>query len=187
MGHDYSDEDLMVMYRDGDASAFEILYHRHKGPIYRYILRHCGNAADAEELFQDVWMKLIHARERYEVSAKFTTYLYRIAHNHVIDHFRKAKSGIHEDCGEEPDAVPAPRNNQPELRVELGQQARSLLDAVAALPAEQRQVFLLKEEGGMNIREIAEVLGVNAETVKSRMRYALKKLRFAIGEIDDGK
>ena len=187
MTRDHTDEDLMLMYRDGDASAFEILYQRHKGPVYRYILRHCGNTADAEELFQDVWMKLIHARERYEVTAKFTTYLYRIVHNHVIDHFRKKKSGYPVDCGEEPDAVPAPHNDQPELQVELMQRAHSLLDAVAALPVEQRQVFLLKEEGGMSIREIAGVLGVNSETVKSRMRYAVKKLRSAVGEFNGRK
>lgn len=187
MGRDHTDEDLMLMYRDGDASAFEILYHRHKGPVYRYILRHCGNAGDAEELFQDVWMKLIHARERYEVTAKFTTYLYRIVHNHVIDHFRKTKSGFQEDCSGDPDTVPAPRRDQPELQAELGQQIQFLLDAVAALPVEQRQVFLLKEEGGMSIPDIAEVLGVNAETVKSRMRYALKKLRLAVGEFNGRK
>lgn len=183
MTRDHTDEDLMLMYRDGDVSAFEILYHRHKGPVYRYIFRLCGHTADAEELFQDIWLKLVHARERYEVTAKFTTYLYRIAHNHVIDHFRKSQSGIHDNCGEEPDATPAPRRDQPEQRAELGQRTRLLLDAIAALPAEQREVFLLKEESGMSIQEIGEVLGVNAETVKSRMRYALKKLRSAVGEI----
>lgn len=174
------------MYRDGDASAFEILYHRHKGPVYRFILRRCGNAGVAEELFQDVWLKLILARERYEVSAKFTTYLYRIVNNHVIDHFRNLKSDYHEAAQEEADSLPAPLQYQPERRAEIGQQTRLLLDAVAGLPAEQQQVFLLKEEAGMSIREIADVLGVKVETVKSRLRYALKKLRNVMGEIDGG-
>jgi len=186
MGHEYTDEDLMLMYRDGDASAFEILYHRHKGRIYRFILRSCGNTGTAEELFQDVWLKLIQARERYEVSARFTTYLYRIANNHVIDYFRKTKSGWGIGGGEDAGQLPAPARDQPEQRVQLGQQVRLLLDAIAGLPAEQQQVFLLKEEAGMSIPEIAETLGVNGETVKSRLRYAVKKLRTMMGEIDGG-
>jgi RNA polymerase sigma-70 factor, ECF subfamily len=185
MGKDYTDEDLMLMYRDGDASAFEILYGRHKGPVYRYILRHCGNASIAEELFQDVWLKLVHARERYEVTAKFTTYLYRVAHNHVIDHFRKTQYAYQQDCEVESEELPAPYQDQPERRAELGQQARLLVDTVESLPVEQRQVFLLKEEAGMSISDIAEVLGINAETVKSRMRYAVKKLRFVLSEKND--
>ena len=88
------DEELMNRYRDGDAHAFEVLYTRHKGPLYRYLLRQCGAAALAEELFQDVWMKLIRARERYETRAKFTTYLYHLAHNRLIDHYRRAKAGV---------------------------------------------------------------------------------------------
>ena len=87
------DEELMNRYRDGDAHAFEVLYTRHKGPLYRYLLRQCGAAALAEELFQDVWMKLIRARERYEARAKFTTYLYHLAHNRLIDHYRHAGLG----------------------------------------------------------------------------------------------
>jgi RNA polymerase sigma-70 factor (ECF subfamily) len=185
MGNDYTDEDLMLMYRDGDASAFEILYRRHKGPVYRFILRRCGNTGVAEELFQDVWVKLIQARERYAVSARFTTYLYRIAHNRLIDHFRKSKTDFSSDGAVDADQLPAPVQLQPERRAETGQQARILVDAIAGLPGEQQQVFLLKEEAGMNIPEIAEVLGVNGETVKSRLRYAVKKLRIAMGEIDD--
>lgn len=184
MGQDYTDEDLMLMYRDGDASAFEILYHRHKGQVYRFILRRCGNTGIAEELFQDVWLKLIRARERYEVSARFTTYLYRIANNHVIDYFRKTRSDCGIGDGEDVEQLPAPARDQPEQRAQLGQQARLLLDAVAGLPEEQQQVFLLKEEAGMSISEIAETLGVNGETIKSRLRYAVKKLRSVMGEID---
>ena len=105
MGNDYTDEDLMLMYRDGDASAFEILYRRHKGPVYRFILRRCGNTGVAEELFQDVWVKLIQARERYAVSARFTTYLYRIAHNRLIDHFRKSKTDFSSDGAVDADLI----------------------------------------------------------------------------------
>src|SRR6188768_4591689 len=84
-----SDEQLMMAYRDGDASAFDTLYRRHKGPVYRYMLRQCRDAGVADELFQDVWMNLIRARESYTVQAKFTTYIYKLAHNRLIDHYRK--------------------------------------------------------------------------------------------------
>ena len=131
-----------------------------------------------------MWLKLILARERYEVSARFTTYLYRIANNHVIDHFRRTSSGCVISGGEDAEQLPAPARDQPEQRAQLGEQARLLLDAVASLPDEQQQVFLLKEEAGMSIREIAETLGVNGETVKSRLRYAVKKLRTVMGEIN---
>ena len=84
-----SDEELMLAYRDGDAGAFDTLYRRHKGPVYRYMLRQCRDAGVADELFQDVWMNLIRARESYTVQAKFTTYIYTMAHNRLIDHYRK--------------------------------------------------------------------------------------------------
>ena len=89
-----SDEQLMLQYKDGDTSAFEVLYSRYRLPMFRYLQNQCGNAAIAEEIFQDVWMKLIRARERYEVTASFKTYIYRVAHNRLIDHYRKQKHGI---------------------------------------------------------------------------------------------
>src|SRR5688500_4575084 len=87
-------EELMLLYRDGDAGAFDVLYARHKGGVYRYLLRQCREAAAAEELFQDVWMNLVRARAGYTVQAKFTTYLYRLAHNRLIDHYRKTSPAV---------------------------------------------------------------------------------------------
>jgi len=83
------DEELMVAYRDGNLGAFEALYRRHKGGLYRYLLRQCRDNAVAEELFQDVWLNLIRSRGSYVVSSRFTTYLYRVAHNRLIDHYRR--------------------------------------------------------------------------------------------------
>jgi len=97
MDKDTSDEDLMLRYATGDVAAFEALYVRHKGPVYRYMLNLCRNEAVAEELYQEVWMKLIKAREKYQVKAKFTTYLYKLAHNQFIDHYRKQNVRIVED------------------------------------------------------------------------------------------
>ncbi|NBR29496.1 MAG: sigma-70 family RNA polymerase sigma factor, partial [Betaproteobacteria bacterium] len=89
-----SDEELMERYRDGDAGAFDLLYARHKGAVYRYMLRQCGDRGVAEELYQDVWMNLIRARAGYAVTAKFTTWLYRLAHNRLIDHYRSRSGGV---------------------------------------------------------------------------------------------
>ena len=83
-----SDEDLMLAYAVGDAAAFDALYARHKGGVYRYLLRQCRQGVAVDELFQDVWMNLIRARASYTPSAKFATYLYRLAHNRLIDHYR---------------------------------------------------------------------------------------------------
>ena len=180
MGKEITDEELMLGYRDGDTHAFETLYLKHKGGLYRYLLRKCGNASIAEELFQEVWMKLINAREHYEVKAKFSTWLYQVAHNHFIDYYRKhsISAGMHQYFQEnELENVPASNNLQPEQQAEFQQQAETLLQLISKLPDEQREVFLLREEAGMSIAEIAEVTGVNIETAKSRLRYAVNKLR----------
>ena len=92
MGGDVdSDEKLMLCYKNGDADAFEILYRRHRNPLFRYLYRQVGNRSLTEELFQDVWMNLIRARERYKARAKFATLLYKIARNRVVDHYRSKK------------------------------------------------------------------------------------------------
>lgn len=175
---DATDEALMLGYRDGDAAAFDVLYNRHKGGIYRYLLRQCRNAALADELFQDVWMNLIRARAAYTVQAKFSTYLYRIAHNRLIDHFRRNDTGVSLDDESVSIAEPmAPRSIEPEVSAESRQQAAQLLVLLDALPDEQREAFVLQQEGGLSIEEIAAATGVNRETAKSRLRYALAKLR----------
>lgn len=177
-----TDEELMQRYRDGDARAFETLYARHKGPVYRYLLRQCGVAALAEELFQDVWMNLIKARARYEVRAKFTTWLYTLAHHRVIDHYRRQAAGVpisYDDDPDEPliEQVADSEVRQPDNEFERRRQAQQLLQLLAQLPEAQREAFLLREESGLSLEEIAAVTGVNAETAKSRLRYALAKLR----------
>ena len=114
-----SDEALMLEYRDGNADAFEALYARHKGGLFRYCLRHCRERGAAEETFQDVWIRVIGARQRYEPRAKFTTWLYRIAHNRVIDHYRSDKPGrirsLDEEASErEPAANPGDEPEGPQ-------------------------------------------------------------------------
>lgn len=178
-----SDEQLMSAYRDGDAGAFDELYRRHKGGVYRYMLRQCCDAGVADELFQDVWMNLIRAREGYTVQAKFTTYMYRLAHNRLIDHYRKhgqaAMVSIDDDSEEAPqvaEPVAAPRD-EPEKHLDIKQQAAQLLQLLGALPESQREAFVMQYEGGMSVEEIADATGVTRETAKSRLRYALAKIR----------
>jgi len=175
-----SDEDLMLRFSGGDAAAFDALYARHRGGVFRYLLRHCRNHAAAEELFQDIWMNLVQARSRYRVEAKFTTYLYTLAHNRLMDHFRRGKRRELVSLDQEEDDpvdLAASATVQPERAAQSREQARRLIELVAALPAVQRQVFLLHEEGGLSLEEIAAVTGANREAVKSRLRYALAKLR----------
>ncbi len=175
-----SDEQLMLRYRDGDAAAFEELYGRHRGGVFRYVLRQVGLRSASEEIFQEIWIKIVTSRLRYRVEARFATFLYHVAHNCVMDHFRR-KTPLHlisldddEDAGHQ---VAGPERDQPERAVALRQSAARLLNALAMLPAEQRDAFLLHEEGGLTLEEIAEVTAVGRETVKSRLRYALAKLR----------
>ncbi|HCB15362.1 MAG TPA: RNA polymerase sigma factor [Gammaproteobacteria bacterium] len=179
-----ADELLMLRYREGDASAFTRLYARHKGPLYRYLLRQCGQPATAEELFQDVWLKLIAARTGYTVQARFMTWLYRIAHNRLIDYYRASNRGLPVsyagDCPEWVD-VPAPLEEQPEHQDDRRRQAERLLVLLAELPEAQREAVLLKEEAGLSLEEIAQVTGTGRETVKSRLRYALARLRRGLG------
>jgi RNA polymerase sigma factor (sigma-70 family) len=183
---DTSDEQLMIAYRDGDAGAFDTLYRRHKGPVYRYMLRQCRDAGVADELFQDVWMNLIRARESYTVQAKFTTYIYKLAHNRLIDHYRKhgqatmvsldLDSDENEAAPVVAEPVAAPRD-EPERHLDIKQQAAKLLELLGMLPEPQREAFVMQYEGGMSVEEIADATGVTRETAKSRLRYAMAKIR----------
>ena len=179
----------MLAYAAGDAAAFETLYARHKGGLYRYVLRQCANAGIAEELFQDVWMNVLRARASYVPSAKFTTWLYRIAHNRVIDHWRtvgqvELVTAGADEADEDPlAAIPGSRNDEPDSRASGREIAYRLQAACGALPALQREAFLLHQEGGLDLAEIAELTGAGVETVKSRIRYAVAKLRLELGDL----
>lgn len=178
MDNEVSDENLMLKYASGDTVAFETLYTRHKGPVYRYMLNLCRNEAVAEELFQEVWMKLIKYRETYQVKAKFTTYLYKLAHNQFIDHYRKQNVRIVVDQSiDVDDKEPEAYAENPEKQAQINQTINKLEEILKALPDEQREVFILREESGMSVPEIAETLGINQEAAKSRLRYAVNKLR----------
>lgn len=177
------DGELMLRYARGDLRAFETLYQRHRGGLYRYLARQTRNPEAANDLFQEVWSKVIASRERYEPRAKFQTFLYRIAHNCFVDHYRRssARPEVHGDAQEDwQDTLTAPENDRPDLRAEQAQTVARYKAALAALPAEQRDVFLMYEESGLSLEEIAAITSVGPETAKSRLRYAVAKLRHAM-------
>lgn len=179
-----SDEDLMLAYAGGDAGAFDALYARHKGPLFRFVLRSVKARGEAEEIFQEIWMRVIESRTRYVVSAKFTTWLYTVAHHRLVDHWR-ARGLTLVSLDDEEGTVPEPAagpQDEPHRVVEGRQALARLAEAIAALPAAQREAFLLHQEGGLTAAEIAATTGTNEEAAKSRLRYAMDKLRKAMGD-----
>jgi len=174
------DSALMMRYRDGDIEAFETLYHRHNDSLYRYLLRLSLHRDTAEDVFQEAWGKIINSRQNYRPTAKFSTFLFRVAHNCFIDHIRKNKRHTAE-ASIDPDLY-ASSDDQPEQMMEKHLARRRLDTCLGKIPSEQREVFLLHEEGGLSIDEIAGITGVNRETAKSRHRYAVAKLKAALAE-----
>jgi len=187
-----TDEALMRAYGEGDAKAFESLYARHRGGTYRYFLRHlAGDVAVAEELHQDLWLRVIGARERYAVQAKFATWLYTLARHRLVDHWR-ARHGVSlaslEDDGvaaqaEERTASVNDVDDGPLHATIDAETARRLVTALAEVPPLQRDAFLLHVEGGLPLDEIARLTATSGETVKSRLRYAYRRLRATLEDL----
>lgn len=178
-----SDEDLMLAWVAGDGVAFEQLYARHRARLYRYLLRHVREGALADEMFQDVWQKVIAARTGWVPDAPFGTWLYRIAHNRLTDHWRAAKHRPPAPSDADERAARIPDPDTPERTLSEFEQRRQLQLALDELPAEQREVLLLRLEQDLTLEEIGAITGVGRETVKSRLRYAMDKLRARLGPI----
>jgi RNA polymerase sigma-70 factor (ECF subfamily) len=185
-----TDENLMVRYGRGEAAAFECLYQRHESRVFRYLQRNVRSEAAANDLMQEVWFAVVRSAANYRPSAKFTTWLFTIAHNRMVDMIRANHRLQSLDAGDGADpegASPLERladsaKLEPLAQVQSQDEAAALLSAVAQLPAEQRSVFLLQAEGDLSVEEIAEATGANFETVKSRLRYARAKLRQLLWE-----
>lgn len=177
-----SDEDLMLAYARGDRLAFETLYDRHALPVWRFVQRSVQDAALADDLVQDVWFSVVRHAPQYEVRAKFRTWLFTLAHHRMVDHWRTHKhhTSLEAETQEGSslaEMLAAESGFGPERRLDSRELAQALLDALAALPAVQREAFLLQAEAGMSLAEIAQTTGVNIETAKSRLRYARARLR----------
>ena len=184
------DAALMAAFARGDANGFEALYAGHKGGVYRYFLRSLRDAGLAEELAQDVWAAVIRAAAQWRPDAKFTTWLYRLAHNRLIDHARRSNlvafSALESEPGGE-DATTVVHEYAsdapgPDEAVAQRRAARRVVQLVEALPPAQREALLLQLEGGLTLEEIAAATGQGFETVKSRLRYALAKVRDGMKE-----
>jgi RNA polymerase sigma-70 factor (ECF subfamily) len=180
---DDDDAQLMLAYARGEMRAFETLYSRHRGALYRYLMRQAHDPEIANDLFQEVWSRVIANRARYEPRAKFRTFLFTLAHNCFIDHCRRTKvrpAGATIEDADAADLLPADYESRPDAKLERAESSARYRAALAALPPEQRDVYLLHEESDLSLEEIARVTGVGAETAKSRLRYAVGKLKAAL-------
>ncbi|HEX2197066.1 MAG TPA: sigma-70 family RNA polymerase sigma factor [Burkholderiales bacterium] len=175
MGEEAPDEELMLAYRGGDAGAFDLLYQRHRTRLFRFVLRSIHSRGVAEELYQEVWMRVIEARGSYAPKARFTTWLYTIAHHRMVDHWRRAGLSLVSLGDEDVAVAAADPARQAEGRAALVRFAAAL----ESLPPAQREAFLLHEEAGLSVAEIAAATGSSEEAAKSRLRYALAKLKAA--------
>jgi RNA polymerase sigma-70 factor (ECF subfamily) len=182
-----SDETLMLSFRDGDARAFEELVARHRRGLFNFLLRSVQNRSRAEELLQEVFLRVVRSKDRYERTAKLTTWLYTIARNLCVDESRRAKfrrttsldaprRGLEEDGPSMIETVAADQVPTDE-RAAAPQIRQRIARAIDLLPEDQREVFLMRQINGLSFKEIGDVVGAPENTVKSRMRYALEKLR----------
>jgi RNA polymerase sigma-70 factor, ECF subfamily len=189
-----TDEALMEAFRDGDARAFERLVAKHQRGVYNFLLRSVRDGARTEELLQEVFLRVVRSKQRYERTAKFTTWLYSIARNLCVDESRRARFRNHasldaERRGKDGDGGQTLLSTlaADEVPTDEAALAGSLRERLAAavdrLPEEQREVFLLRQLAGLSFREIGETVGIPENTVKSRMRYALEKLRGDLGDL----
>ncbi len=173
----------MERYRDGDAGAFDVLYLRHRAKLYRFLLHQTGSAPSAEEIYQDVWMSVIRSRETYQVTARFSTFLLTIAHHRVSDFFRDRVARLSVASEDEQIQLndQVDQSQDPAHAAQSSEQIRRIDQALLQLSAEQREIFLLRQESDASLEELAEMTGVNRETAKSRLRYAVAHLKRILG------
>ena len=177
-----TDESLMLAWAGGELRAFETLYARHRSRLYSFLLRQLRDAALADEMFQDVWQRVIAARAGWQPDAAFTTWLFRIAHNRLNDHWRAARHRPPAPGDADERVARMSDTRTPESQLSEFEQRRRLQLAMEQLPDEQREVLQLRLEQELSLEEIAQITGVGRETVKSRLRYAMDKLRAGLSE-----
>ncbi len=186
MDQEIIDEELMLRYRDGDADAFEALYSRHKDPLYRHIRRQCPDPEIAFDLVHDIWLKVIKARRRYRAEARFTTYLYTLARNRMVDYYRaqsaKSRAAPREEEPLEMDELPDEVNDGTDTRAHILDVVEHSLELIQTLPQMQRESVLMYAEG-FSMVEIAEITQVPPETARSRVRHALAKIRLGLRDL----
>ena len=189
---DLPDEDLMLAYARGDAAAFDALYARHEAALYRFVRRLLGArlAAQADEVFQEAWLRIVAARASFRPQgAAWRTWAFTIAHNLAMDRLRVAGREVSVEAEEEAaDPLDWLAAQVPQAAPSTEDQAfwraagAKLLHCLEALPPAQRAAFLLHHEDGASVEDLAQRLSLPFETAKSRLRYALQKLRGCMGE-----
>lgn len=176
-----SDQRLMERYRAGDAAAFNELYRRFRSPLRRFIARLSRDREEADEIVQEVWLAVIRGARSYRPTAKFVTYLFSIAHRRLQDRWRsrgrRARAFTDTDVAPDPDRTADDAAPLPEDWAARAELRNALLAALDQLPPPQRAVFLLKAEADLSLDEIAAATGASIEATKSRMRYAVTRLR----------
>ena len=179
-----SDESLVKRAREGDFDAFEVLFDRHRLLVYRFAYQMVNKRDDAEDMVQEAFVRAYQNLHRYRDEAKFTTWLYTIAHNRLVDHWRKRGLQLVSLDQDDPSAAepPAAADYEPHRMLEAKQTLARFARALEALPPAQREVFLLHHEAELSVAEIALATGANEEAAKSRLRYALSKLKDAVHE-----
>jgi RNA polymerase sigma-70 factor (ECF subfamily) len=187
MAQERTDEELLAAYQQGDPGAFEALLRRHRAPLFTFLMRMLGERERAEDLAQETFLRIVKGAQAWEHRARFQTWLFTIARNLCVDQsrrdrFRRADSLDAQGPGDEPAMVDSVAGHEidPDRGAESARLRPVLQRALLSLAAEQREVFILREQAGVPFREIAEIQGVNENTVKSRMRYALEGLRKAL-------
>ncbi|HLG53046.1 MAG TPA: RNA polymerase sigma factor [Steroidobacteraceae bacterium] len=178
-----ADAQLMLRYAAGDVRAFEELYERNRRPLWRFIKRLAGDAAATDDVFQECWSRVIGGRARYRPTARFRTWLYRIAYNCCMDHWRRSgRRAGHETVDDDAITAAADSESSNPLEIAVASEKSGRLNAaLLRLPDEQRLAFLLYVEGGLTVAEIAQETGTGAETAKSRLRYAVTHLKEMLG------
>ena len=182
-----SDEVLISRYACGDPEAFTSLYRRHEMRIWRYLNRNVDNRATADELMQEVWFAVARDAERYRPTARFTSWLFAIARNRMLDALRGNRAQVSLDrIGHEApclaEQLTTDAGAEPLAAVLVRDQAAALARALRGLPQEQRDAFLLQVEGELSVEEVASITGSSFETTKSRLRYARSRLRELLNE-----
>lgn len=181
-----SDEDLMRRYQQGDAAAFDQLYARHRRSLYGFLVNHSGRSRqEVDEVFQETWLKVVRNRMRFDVSQAFGPWLFAIARNCLVDRWRHlgVVSSLHVSDHIAMQGASSDGIARPDRQAESADIGSAWQAALQALPTEQREVVLLKFETDMTLEEIGEITGAGRETVKSRLRYAMTKLRERLSDL----
>ncbi|MBK6690929.1 MAG: RNA polymerase sigma factor [Myxococcales bacterium] len=188
-----SDEALMERYQRGDQSAFGQLVRKHQGPLFHFALRQLRSEPAAEEVVQDAFVRVVQSAADFKHEARFSTWLYTIARNLCIDQIRKRAHRRHPSLDErgEDDDGPTLGERTPDTKASVEREATGnelkvrIAAAVDRLPEDQKEVFLLREVANLPFKEIADLVGVPENTIKSRMRYALERLKDALAEYEE--